>query len=534
MAQKLYREEDINNIGKAIQVATGDRQTKYLVSEMAHAIEAIRGVEPKDVNFYDYNGKLLYAYTTEEALHLTELPALPDHSDIGLINEGWNWHLEDIQSMQDPCVNVGCTYMTSDGATRVHMNIWKPCTVTISVYASTADTCYIDWGDGSERTSISATQSSFSHEYSVAGERIIELVPSDEDTIYFGGGAPFIEPSSSYPSQVKSMCKEIFFGKNIELGRACFQSLFNVELLSLNTTVASPSGELSPGNPNDGCMLGMYMPIFILPYNYTMNGQYDYSNLMARKISICSNVYVSNQYGASGTFLRVRENHVISTIAAGCSRDFYYGYDNLNKCFNRVDCYYNRNCEVAAGVGGDTALTDLYLQKCVCKPFYADGYSNLHGVRFHVPAILYDDMMAISKWNTTFPGEVIPYESDWQNNYERLIHISELIDNLCINKWGQESEDSGWKATDYISVTPGERIYYQATHWSCTYNFYDSEQTRIAGGDTGTPTNGCDTEGSGLYGYVDVPSNAAYVRFSSGNSWGDFYIWWLEAWRKLN
>ena len=143
-------------------------------------------------------------------------------------------------------------------------------------------------------------------------------------------------------------------------------------------------------------------------------------------------------------------------------------------------------------------------------------------------------MMAISKWNTTFPGEVIPYESDWQNNYERLIHISELIDNLCINKWGQESEDSGWKATDYISVTPGERIYYQATHWSCTYNFYDSEQTRIAGGDTGTPTNGCDTEGSGLYGYVDVPSNAAYVRFSSGNSWGDFYIWWLEAWRKLN
>ena len=32
-----------------------------------------------DVNFFDYDGTLLYSYTWEEAKNLTELPPLPKH-----------------------------------------------------------------------------------------------------------------------------------------------------------------------------------------------------------------------------------------------------------------------------------------------------------------------------------------------------------------------------------------------------------------------------------------------------------------------
>lgn len=48
-----------------------------------------------DVNFFDYDGTLLYAYTWEEAKNLTELPPLPVHE--GLEVREWNYTLEDIK-----------------------------------------------------------------------------------------------------------------------------------------------------------------------------------------------------------------------------------------------------------------------------------------------------------------------------------------------------------------------------------------------------------------------------------------------------
>lgn len=50
----------------------------------------------KDVNFFDYDGTLLYAYSWEEAKNLTELPALPVHD--GLEVREWNYTLEDIKA----------------------------------------------------------------------------------------------------------------------------------------------------------------------------------------------------------------------------------------------------------------------------------------------------------------------------------------------------------------------------------------------------------------------------------------------------
>ena len=48
-----------------------------------------------DVNFFDYDGTLLYSYSWDEAKELTELPALPVHD--GLEVREWNYTLEDIK-----------------------------------------------------------------------------------------------------------------------------------------------------------------------------------------------------------------------------------------------------------------------------------------------------------------------------------------------------------------------------------------------------------------------------------------------------
>lgn len=53
-------------------------------------------LERNDVNFFDYDGTLLYAYSWEEAKNLTELPALPVHD--GLEVREWNYTLEDIKA----------------------------------------------------------------------------------------------------------------------------------------------------------------------------------------------------------------------------------------------------------------------------------------------------------------------------------------------------------------------------------------------------------------------------------------------------
>ena len=50
----------------------------------------------KDVNFFDYDGTLLYAYSWEEAKKLTELPPAPSYDDGNEFIE-WNYTLEDIK-----------------------------------------------------------------------------------------------------------------------------------------------------------------------------------------------------------------------------------------------------------------------------------------------------------------------------------------------------------------------------------------------------------------------------------------------------
>lgn len=52
-------------------------------------------LQRNDVNFFDYDGTLLYAYTWDEAKELTELPPLPTHENMEV--REWNYTLEDIK-----------------------------------------------------------------------------------------------------------------------------------------------------------------------------------------------------------------------------------------------------------------------------------------------------------------------------------------------------------------------------------------------------------------------------------------------------
>ena len=129
----------------------------------------------KDVNFYDYEGTLLYSYTSEEALALTELPLLPNRTAENLTNEGWNWTLQEIkEQLQDVggVVNVGCTYYTTDGKTHIFVDIDEATLdfqIRLAKYKVSGNDVIIDWGDGTTTTVSSTSYNIYTHTYSTTG-----------------------------------------------------------------------------------------------------------------------------------------------------------------------------------------------------------------------------------------------------------------------------------------------------------------------------------------------------------------------------
>lgn len=141
--------------------------------------------EPKDVDFVDYDGTLIYSYTVVEFMELTTLPTNPTNQ--GLIAQGWNWTLVDAQDFVGKygSLVIGQNYTTDDGRTRIYIHIpqFPAETRTISVYltSSVKNGVKIYWGDGTNSLSNSDanTNGQTFHTYDNFGDYVIELEPLD-------------------------------------------------------------------------------------------------------------------------------------------------------------------------------------------------------------------------------------------------------------------------------------------------------------------------------------------------------------------
>lgn len=145
-------------------------------------------VEEKDVNFYDYDGTLLHSYTIAEAMQLSELPPLPEHN--GLICQGWNWTLADMKNFAEP-LDVGASYITDDGKTRLYLNLPTELGLTVPLYIqqTVANGVTIDWGDGSPTETIAGTGAvTTTHTYASVGKYCLTLLPSSSCTMQLGNG----------------------------------------------------------------------------------------------------------------------------------------------------------------------------------------------------------------------------------------------------------------------------------------------------------------------------------------------------------
>lgn len=140
------------------------------------------GLEEKDVNFYDYDGTLLYSYTAADFANLAALPANPSHA--GLTAQGWNWTQAQINAqlagLPGCPVIVGQMYTPTSGATEINITLTAP---DLSPYLRVKveyGGATIDWGDGTTSETVAydgelTDPRYIPHTYASAGDYTISL-----------------------------------------------------------------------------------------------------------------------------------------------------------------------------------------------------------------------------------------------------------------------------------------------------------------------------------------------------------------------
>ena len=209
----------------------------------------------KDVNFFDYDGTIVYSYTAAEFAELSAMPVNPSHD--GLTAQGWNWSLSDAKAYAASYgkLDVGQMYAsdTPDGATLLHIRLGegrlKPYLGLTGNSSGTAVS--IDWGDGSaaESVALDANTVYTPHEYSSAGEYVI-AVSVTSGSISFNGDSDYDAGSNIFRKSGTPNDRDDIVYQNvlmkIEIGNAvifigdyAFQKCYSLTSVTMSSAVTS-------------------------------------------------------------------------------------------------------------------------------------------------------------------------------------------------------------------------------------------------------------------------------------------------------
>ena len=216
---------------------------EYDVTDKADVIVSVESapvaVEEKDVNFYDYDGTLLYSYTLDEIQALTELPPVPDwHAE--LVPYGWNWTLATLKAEKYP-IDVGALYDTNDSKAHMHITIdeFLSTTLSVAMHSELNGTSYIDWGDGSAIESVTtywSKSTAFTHTYPSHGDYVIKIWGNS--LVYLGNdsGQTNIFGDTTTYSPNCTLLRKMFSGTKCGAGRYAFAYCSALEYVTLNPT----------------------------------------------------------------------------------------------------------------------------------------------------------------------------------------------------------------------------------------------------------------------------------------------------------
>ena len=231
----------------AVAIQSKDHGGKMGVDEMAGRINALPSLplEEKDVNFYDYDGTILYALSKQEALNLEALPALPTRE--GLIAQEWNWDLADIKDYvtEYGACDIGANYTTDDGATRLYLHIENEneLVLTLNVRILTSGTLTVEHENvvlaSSSQTGYISLSFTIPMPTAFPYDTFISIKISGNGTYRFGGS----NASYTVLSDKQYLLTKVETGDNLEqFDSYSFNKAVNLKSISISSNIKNALG----------------------------------------------------------------------------------------------------------------------------------------------------------------------------------------------------------------------------------------------------------------------------------------------------
>ena len=238
---------DVADAIRAKKGTTGKINPQNFSKEIASIVTGEGGGESGGsaagiVNFRDYDGTILYSYSKDEFLALNELPPLPTQP--GLICQEWNWSIEDAKSYvaEYGILEVGATYITGDGKTRLYIEIEADGRIDVPLYfkQTSSNGVAIDWGDGSATETVSGSgNKSITHTYKNIGKYIITLNVTS-GVLSLGQGSSGYCVLGSESGVYANMLKEVRLGRGVEsITDYTFQSCLSLTSITIPNSVTT-------------------------------------------------------------------------------------------------------------------------------------------------------------------------------------------------------------------------------------------------------------------------------------------------------
>lgn len=249
----------VSDISDAIIAKGGTVPANTGLRGFANAINSIPsggGSSNDAVRFIDYDGTVVQSYSAADFANLTELPANPSHT--GLTAQGWNWTLSDAKTYVNSYgeLDIGQMYVTDDERTRIYITLPENFTTPMfKLYIQKNAVVDVDWGDGSEHSTLTYTGSS---SYLMTGERHTYATPGNYVISYKVTTGVAVIRGSTY-SQIlsddnstmtsgdmvyMSAIKKVELGSSVLLGQYAFCYCINLESITMpNDTVINSTSE---------------------------------------------------------------------------------------------------------------------------------------------------------------------------------------------------------------------------------------------------------------------------------------------------
>lgn len=363
------------------------------------------------VTFYDYDGSILYSYTAEEFLALSEMPPLPTQK--GLICQEWNWSHEDAREYvaEYGILDVGATYITDDGHTRLYIRIASAGRMDVPLYfqQTIANGVTIDWGDGSATETLDGTGNvNTTHRYASIGDYMISLDAAEGCTLTLGqnvtGNCVLGEYSTTSNTVYRTMLMRVELGNAVSsISVNTFRSCTSLRNVTIHNNVKSFSNYVFRDCTMLYCLL---LPKSITALNSNMLEGCDSLSLLScsNSISLFNNAIFSACKNLTSITLPPLNKTLNTNMFSACSslasiiipkNINYIAGGTFNNCYGMA--YYDfSHLTAVPTLSNSNAFTGILTD---CKII--------------VPDALYDEWVAATNWST-YAANIIK-KSDWDN-----------------------------------------------------------------------------------------------------------------------